>query len=68
MAQAHGSAGALFSNDIKDHFRTAEDFWVVCVHMVYRKLQFLPLKVAFINIFSKSFTKLFKLKTSITNI
>lgn len=68
MAQAHGNAGALFSNDIKDCFRTAEDFSVVLVHMVYGKLQFPPLRVAFKNIFSKSFTKLFKLKTSITNI
>lgn len=53
MAQAHGNAGALFSNDIKDNFRSSENFWVVLVHMMYGKLQFPPLREPLKNIFSK---------------
>lgn len=54
MAQAHPSAGLLFSNGIKDHFSTAEDFWVAQLHVVNGKLQSPPLRVAFKNIFSTS--------------
>lgn len=67
MAQAHLGAGVLFSNGIKDHFSTAEDFWVAEAHVVYGKLQSPPLRGAFKIIFSKSFTKLFKFKTNNTN-
>lgn len=68
MAQAHLGAGVLFSNGIKDHFSTAEDFWVAEAHVVYGKLQSPPLRGAFKNIFSKSFAKLFKFKTNNTNM
>lgn len=39
MAKAHGKARALFGKEFKDHLRTAADFWVALVHVVYGKLQ-----------------------------